>query len=77
MYDQDKFRYYLHATSVFFLIIGSAFDFVMIFFSDRVKNFYGEDDEEVENDNNKLEMNKTNSSVNSTNAEKQLELTKT
>lgn len=62
---------------MFFLIIGSAFDFVMIFFSDRVKNFYGEDDEEVENDNNKLEMNKTNSSVNSTNAEKQLELTKT
>lgn len=43
LYDQEKFRYYLHGACVFFMALGSIFDFIMIFFSDRIKNFYEEE----------------------------------
>jgi len=42
LYDQTKFRRYLHGGSITFMAIGSLFDFLMIFFSDRVKDFYGD-----------------------------------
>lgn len=46
LYDQEKFRYYLHGAVVFFMALGSIFDFIMIFFSDRIKNFYEEENGE-------------------------------
>jgi len=45
-YDNDKFRYYLHGAAIIFVTIGSFFDFLLIFFSDRIKDFYGEKEEE-------------------------------
>ncbi|KAJ6218550.1 hypothetical protein RDWZM_009707 [Blomia tropicalis] len=51
LYNQDKFRIVLHTVTIGFLFAGSLFDFLMIFFSDRMKNLY-EDDNESENDEN-------------------------
>nr|XP_046917445.1 solute carrier organic anion transporter family member 74D-like [Dermatophagoides farinae] len=50
LYDQEKFRYYFHGACVFFMALGSIFDFIMIFFADRIKNFY-DDDDDNDNDN--------------------------
>ncbi|XP_071040462.1 solute carrier organic anion transporter family member 74D isoform X4 [Parasteatoda tepidariorum] len=48
LYDSDKFRYYLHGMSMLLISIGICFDIVVFFLSDRLKNFYGEEDEEEE-----------------------------
>ena len=40
LYDQDKFRYFLHGSAFAFMMIGSLFDFGIIFMSNRIKNFY-------------------------------------
>lgn len=45
MYDHDKFRNYLHGGAITFFALGSLFDFLLIFFADRVKNFYDDEDE--------------------------------
>lgn len=46
VYDVDKFRYYLHTAAFFFMMLGSLFDVGVIFYADRIKNIY--DDEELE-----------------------------
>ncbi|GFR12858.1 solute carrier organic anion transporter family member 5A1 [Trichonephila clavata] len=46
LYDSDKFRYYLHGMSILLISIGICFDIVVFFLSDRLTNFYGEDDED-------------------------------
>ena len=53
VYDHDKFRNYLHGTALTFMMIGSFFDFITIFYAGRVRNFY-EDDDEVEKANKEL-----------------------
>ncbi|KAG8187157.1 hypothetical protein JTE90_020034 [Oedothorax gibbosus] len=45
LYDSDKFRYYLHGMSMLLISIGICFDVVVFFLSDRLTNFYGEEDE--------------------------------
>ncbi|XP_055947688.1 solute carrier organic anion transporter family member 74D-like isoform X1 [Argiope bruennichi] len=46
LYDSDKFRYYLHGMSMLLISIGICFDIIVFFLSDRLTNFYGEDDED-------------------------------
>lgn len=46
LYDSDKFRYYLHGMSMLLISVGICFDVVVFFLSDRLTNFYGEDDED-------------------------------
>ena len=46
IYDHDKFRKYLHGGAITFFAIGSLFDFLMIFFSDYVRNFYDDDEDD-------------------------------
>jgi len=48
LYDQVKFRNVLHTVTMGFLLLGSLFDFLMIFFADRLNNLY-EDDEDDNN----------------------------
>ncbi|KAH9403607.1 hypothetical protein TYRP_014791 [Tyrophagus putrescentiae] len=48
LYDHDKFRNYLHTAAIVFILLGSVFDFAMIFFADRVKNIAQDDQEEEE-----------------------------
>ncbi|CAL1277923.1 unnamed protein product [Larinioides sclopetarius] len=50
LYDSDKFRYYLHGMSMLLISIGICFDIVVFFLSDRLTNFYGEDDEDKQSD---------------------------
>lgn len=33
------------------MALGSIFDFIMIFFADRIKNFYDDDEDDNDNDN--------------------------
>ena len=54
IYDQDKFRYYLHGTALAFMCVGSLMDLGIIFNAKRIKNFYDEstdDNEEQETKN--------------------------
>ena len=53
MYDHDKFRNYLHTAAIVFILLGSVFDFAMIFFADRVKNIAQDDQEEEEEEEKK------------------------
>lgn len=55
LYDNDKFRNYLHSAAIVFILIGSLFDALMIFFADRVKNI-AQDDQEEENQENQVEL---------------------
>ncbi|KAJ6218400.1 hypothetical protein RDWZM_009557 [Blomia tropicalis] len=48
VYDQTKFRNYLHGAAISFMAIGSLFDFLMIFFSNRVKNFYEDENDSTD-----------------------------
>lgn len=48
LYDSDKFRLYLHGMSILLISIGICFDGVVFLMSDRMKNFYGEEDEQKE-----------------------------
>ncbi|GFT22265.1 solute carrier organic anion transporter family member 4A1 [Nephila pilipes] len=50
LYDSDKFRYYLHGMSILLISIGICFDIIVFFLSDRLTNFYGEDDEDKPTD---------------------------
>ena len=45
LYDQEKFRKLLFGFTITFLALGSFFDFLMIFFADRMKNLYVDDDD--------------------------------
>ncbi|KFM75768.1 Solute carrier organic anion transporter family member 5A1, partial [Stegodyphus mimosarum] len=45
LYDSDKFRFYLHGMSMLLISIGICFDVVVFLLSDRMSNFYGEEDE--------------------------------
>ena len=49
LYDQKKFRTFFHGGVAFFLTLGSIFDFAMIFYADRIKNFYGDEDDDDNN----------------------------
>lgn len=62
IYDQEKFRYRLHLVTIIFMTLGSVFDFALIFFADRYKNLYGDDeeDETVETTANGHEKQKLN-----------------
>lgn len=55
VYDQVKFRNYLHGASVFCFVVSSCFDFTAIFMAHRVKNFY--DDEVVVDSSGKSDNN--------------------
>lgn len=46
IYDSEKMRTYLHGAAVFFMVIGSLFDLLMIFKAHHLKNIY--EDEVVE-----------------------------
>ncbi|XP_054713441.1 solute carrier organic anion transporter family member 74D-like [Uloborus diversus] len=46
LYDSDKFRYYLHGMSMLLISIGICFDGIVFLLSDRMTNFYGEEDED-------------------------------
>lgn len=46
LYDSDKFRYYLHGMSMLLISIGICFDGIVFLLSDRLSNFYGEEDED-------------------------------
>ncbi|XP_054156342.1 solute carrier organic anion transporter family member 74D-like [Oppia nitens] len=48
LYDQDKFRYYLHGAAFAFMMVGTMFDLGIIFMADKVKDFY---DDNANNDN--------------------------
>lgn len=48
MYDNDRFRNVLFGTTIIFLSLGSFFDFLMIFFSHRLKNIYDDEDDKTE-----------------------------
>ncbi|GBL94482.1 Solute carrier organic anion transporter family member 3A1 [Araneus ventricosus] len=50
LYDSDKFRYFLDGMSMLLISIGICFDIVVFFLSDRLTNFYGEDDEDKQSD---------------------------
>ena len=50
VYDQDKLRKIFLGITVVFMALGSLFDFIIIFYSDRIEDLYGDDDED-ENDN--------------------------
>ena len=45
LYDQDKFRYYLHGSAFAFMMVGTCLDIGVIALSSRLKNFYDEDEE--------------------------------
>ena len=45
VYDNEAFRYRFHAAAIGFFALGSLFDFGMIFFAHRVKNFYDDEEE--------------------------------
>lgn len=45
VYDTDKLRNYLHGASFGLILIGTFFDFLVFLYSKRVKNFYGEDNQ--------------------------------
>jgi hypothetical protein len=60
VYDIEKFRYYLHLGSFAFLMIGTLFNIPIIFYANRIKNMF-EDEEENENESNSSqEMGKIN-----------------
>ncbi|CAG2172669.1 unnamed protein product [Oppiella nova] len=40
IYDQDKFRYYLHGTALVFVCVGSLMDLGIIYNAKHIKNFY-------------------------------------
>ncbi|CAG2109480.1 unnamed protein product, partial [Medioppia subpectinata] len=42
LYDQDKFRYYLHGVAFGFMFMGAMVDLVIIFMANWIKNFYDE-----------------------------------
>ncbi|CAG2109758.1 unnamed protein product, partial [Medioppia subpectinata] len=42
LYNQDKFRYYLHGVAFGFMFTGAMVDLVVIFMANRIKNFYDE-----------------------------------
>lgn len=44
LYDDDKFKLYLHASAFAFMMMGSFFDTLLVFYSGRLKNLYGEDE---------------------------------
>lgn len=46
LYDSDKFRLYLHGMSILLISIGICFDGIVFLLSDRMKNFYGEEDDD-------------------------------
>ena len=48
VYDNDRFRNVLFGTTIIFLSLGSFFDFLMIFFSHRLKNIYDDEDDKTE-----------------------------
>lgn len=51
IYDSEKMRTYLHGGAVFFMVIGSMFDLLMIFKANHLKNIYDDEIiEEVEED---------------------------
>ena len=60
IYDHEKFRHYLHGWSVFFIAIGSLFDFITIFYSDRVRNFYEDDEKNGDEAMNDLDFDDEN-----------------
>lgn len=51
LYDMDKFRVYLHVSSLIFIFIGISLELGMVYFADRIKYLYDdEEDEEEDND---------------------------
>ena len=46
LYDIDKFRKYLHGAAFAFMIIGSLFDIGIIIMANRIKNLYGDEEED-------------------------------
>lgn len=56
LYDHDKFRTYLHSAAIFAMLIGSAFDFAMIFFADRIENIAQDEEEEDDNKKENVQM---------------------
>ncbi len=51
LYDMDKFRVYLHVSSLIFIFIGISLELGMVYFADRIKYLFDdEEDEEEDND---------------------------
>ena len=48
LYDQDKFRYYLHGSAFAFMMIGTCFDIGIIACSSQLKGFYDDEENEQE-----------------------------
>ncbi|KAI1305991.1 Solute carrier organic anion transporter family member 3A1 [Halotydeus destructor] len=46
LYDNERFRYYLHGSATAFMFIGSLADILVIYYSSRMTNIYGEDEED-------------------------------
>ena len=44
IYDQDKFKIYLHTSSFAFMTMGTILDAIMIYFSKRMTHLYDDDD---------------------------------
>ncbi len=60
IYDQNKFRYYLHGSAFAFMTVGSLFDLGIIFMSSKIKNFYDDEkkvtDEKTKNEENGIHL---------------------
>ena len=60
IYDQDKFKYYLHGTALAFICVGSLMDLGIIYNAKHIKNFYDdsydtkEEKETTNGDNNNV-----------------------
>lgn len=60
LYDPDKFRNYLHATSFTMVMIGSILDCCVIYFAHKMNHLYVDDDELGEVDGSRKQSTKEN-----------------
>ncbi|KAI1297651.1 Solute carrier organic anion transporter family member 1A1 [Halotydeus destructor] len=52
-YDQEKFRNYLHWTSISFLVAATFFDIFVIYYAKDLKDMYKDDEEDAKDDKKK------------------------
>ena len=59
LYNIDRFRHLLHGTTFTLLIIATLSSTSILLFANRLKNFYGNSDNQKSEDNKNIEMNIT------------------
>ncbi|KAI1305992.1 Solute carrier organic anion transporter family member 3A1 [Halotydeus destructor] len=56
LYDNDKFRIYLHAAASLFMTVGSLFDIAVIYYANRMTDIYGDEEKEKAENEDGVEM---------------------